>query len=605
MGRVRAHARRELLLAAAAFVLCALGLSLLHRLTRPHYRLSAAAAIAAARANPSDRAFLARNPVDRARVIPLDAKLQRVTFFAGSQVVLDAAVGEHGEVLASEQHTAGAPASGAALANSPWVLALFTGLFLLATTVVPLRRVRNLDALALAGLTVTVVLVNDRQAGASVICAWVLLCYLLVRCLRVGLRTGAGADAQATPLLSHLCAGWGPRRRVRLLRALVAATALAFLLITLTSSGYTDVALASLQGATEILHGVLPYGHVTLALHGDTYPLGNYLLYVPGALWHPVSDAFSNLEGSLATTAAASLLAGLALYRLPGADRPGADRPGGEAQEADAEPRLRATLAWFAFPPVLLAASGGANDLLVAACVAWMLALGSRRPAAPTTRTASTGSSTRSGLRQRPGPRRPGRRRGPSCGASLLMLAVAAWIKLVPLVALVVWVPYRRRELPRSLAGAGALTLALMGVLAALGGPGAIGAMARAMAFQFQRGSFFAPWYTFGLQWLQPLAQAAVLVLALVIVGHLRAHPSARQELARVSALAGALLLGVQLSANYWTWSYLPWLLPFVYVALFARGGYAAAPTLARSTPITLRRRESAVKAKALVSSME
>jgi glycosyl transferase family 87 len=546
---------RGLCAVAAAFVLGAVGLWVLHRETRVHYRLPARAAIAAARTNRGDREFLAHNPTTRVRVIPLDSKLQRVTFFDGPQVVLDAAVGEHGEVVSTEEHVAGAPASGAALANSPWVLALFSCLFLLATLVLPLRRVRNLDALVLASLTVTVPLINARLAGVSVVCAYLALGYLTLRCLVVGLRAadpdartrtadpdvdprgGGCADGQraegpagaalSTPLLNWLCAGSEPRRRVALLRLIVAATVLAFAMITLTSSGYTDVAAASMQGATELLHGVLPYGHITLALHGDTYPLLNYVLYIPGALWLPVSNVFSDLTGSLAVAMAASLLAGAALYRVAGSRGLAAD--GGEQR---VERQLRTTLAWFAFPPVLLAASGGSNDLLLAACLAWMLALRTR------------------------------------AATSLLLLAAGAWIKLVPLVLVAIWVPYRRRELARAWIAPVALSAALAGVLVALGGPSAIAAMVRAMSFQFQRGSFYAPWYTFGLGWLQPFAQAAVIAALLAAVLRLRADSSARVDLVRMSALAGALLLGVQLAANYWTWSYLPWVLPFLLVAL-------------------------------------
>ena len=437
---------------------------------------------------------------------------------------------------------AGAPVSGAALANSPWILALLSAVFLLATVVMPLRRLRNLDALVLASLTLTVALINSRLVGASVICAYLALCYLMIRCLSVGLRAGGAAGAPpGTPLLSWLCRSWEPRRRTGLLRLLVLATMLAFAMITLTSSGYTDVAAASLQGATDLLHGVLPYGHIGLALHGDTYPLLNYLLYVPGALWLPVSNAFSNLSGSLATTAVASLLVGLALYRIAG-DREIAARK----DEPLIDRRLRAMLAWFAFPPVLLAASGGSNDLLLAACLAWMLALRTR------------------------------------AGTSMLLLAMGVWVKLVPLILLAIWIPYRRRDLTRSCIAAVALSVALTGLLLALGGLGGISAMLSAISFQFQRGSFFAPWYTFELQWLQPLAQAGVLAVLLASILHLRADRSARGDPVRLSAIAGALLLGVQLAANYWTWSYLPWVFPFLAVALFMAesGGSATPPTV-------------------------
>jgi hypothetical protein len=523
-----------------AFLLCAICLFILHEQTTPHYRLSAAAAVAAARANQGDREFLAHHPVSGARVIPLDSKLQRVTFFDGGRVVLDAAVGERGEVVATEMHVAGTPASGAALANSPFILVLLSVVFLLATAVVPLWRLRNLDALVLASLTITVPLINARLVGASVICAVVALSYLMIRCVSVGLRPGgAGGAAPGTPLLSWICGGLDPRQRTSILRLLVLGTALAVAMITLTSSGYTDVAAASLEGATGLLHGVLPYGHIRLAVHGDTYPLLNYLLYVPGALWLPVRDAFSNLSGSLPTTEVASLLVGLALYRIAGSREIAANRgePGGDR-------RLRAMLAWFAFPPALLAASGGSNDLLLAAYLAWMLALRSR------------------------------------AGASMLLLAMGVWVKLVPSILLAIWVPYRRRDLTRSLIAAVALSVALTGLLLALGGLGGISAMLGALSFQFQRGSFFAPWHTFGLQWLQPLAQAGVLTLLLAFILRLRADRSVRRDPIRLSAIAGALLLGVQLAANYWTWSYLPWVFPFLLVALFMQeSGPAVAST--------------------------
>jgi hypothetical protein len=541
--------RRAVYAVAAVFALCSLGLAILHQQMKVHYRLPAHSAIAAARANGGDRQFLAHNPTTGVRVIPLDSRLQRVTFFDGPQVVLDAAVGEHGEVLATEQHVAGAPASGAVLANSPWILGLLSAVFLLAVAVTPLWRIRNLDALVLASLTLTVPLINARLAGASVICADLALAYLLLRCAAIGLHTAADAPPPpSTPLLDRLCAGWSRRRRVRLLRLLLLATVLAFAMITLTSSGYTDVAVASLEGATELLHGTLPYGHIQLALHGDTYPLLNYLLYLPGALLDPVSTAFSDLSGSLAVTAAASLLAGLALYRIAASPQ-----MGGDADEQRSERGLRATLAWFAFPPVLLAASGGANDVLLAACLAWMLALRHRR------------------------------------GSSLLMLAFGVWVKLVPVILLALWpgqpqAQGSRGSRARAWAPAFGLSLALTALLLALGGPGAISAMISAISFQFARGSFFAPWYTFDLQWLQPLAQAAVIALAFAAVLRVRASGGVRLDLVRVSAIAAALLLGVQLAANYWTWSYLVWVLPFLLPALLiADADAGAAPGTAPS----------------------
>jgi hypothetical protein len=242
----------------------------------------------------------------------------------------------------------------------------------------------------------------------------------------------------------------------------------------------------------------------------------------------------------------------LALYRIAGSREIAA-----RADEPRVDRRLRTMLAWFAFPPVLLAASGGSNDLLLAACLAWMLALRTR------------------------------------AGTSMLLLAMGVWVKLVPLILLAIWIPYRRRDLARCCAAAAALSVALTGLLLTLGGIGGISAMLSSLSFQFQRGSFFAPWYTFQLQWLQPLVQAGVLAVLLACVLRLGAEPSARRDPVRLSAIAGALLLGVQLAANYWTWSYLPWVFPFLVVALFMADSGGPAQVATPALRLRDRRREA------------
>jgi hypothetical protein len=151
---------------------------------------------------------------------------------------------------------------------------------------------------------------------------------------------------------------------------------------------------------------------------------------------------------------------------------------------------------------------------------------------------------------------------------SLLLLCMAAWVKLVPLILLPLWVASRHRVGVRVLIPAGALSLALGTLLITLGGFHAISQMLSAVAFQFQRGSFFAPWYTFDLRWLQPLVQAAMLCLLVVVCARQWRRRHAGGDHLAFAALAGALLLGVQLSANYWTWSYLPWVFPFVALTL-------------------------------------
>lgn len=509
---------------ALVFVLGFVGLAFLRDGSGPKYELTAAEAITAAQRDPSVRAFLAVRTFTRAESIPLDPELRRVTFFDGPRVVLDAAVDPTGAVRARQEHRPGVPVSGSRLANSAPMLLLFTGLFLLATLVAPVRRVRNLDALMLASLVVWVVLTNQRLAVISGVFAAAPLTYLTARCAYVGLR-GRGAQRASEPVL--LLFGVDPGQRRRLLGAVTGATALAFVGVTLTSSGESDVATASLSGATQLLEGRPPYGNIVEGVvNGDTYPLLAYALYIPGALLTPVTDAFSDRSGALVVAVIATAVAAAGLFRLARAST-GSDTAG-----------TLAVLAWLAFPAVLLTASGGSNDMVLAAALVWAVAL--------------AGGAAR----------------------STIVLTAAVWTKVVPVVLAPLWLArLLAGGLARGLAAALGLSAALCAWLVLLGGAAAVGDMAEALSFQLQRRSFYAPWEPLGLGGLQLLVQAGLL--ACVAWAALRERAAGFAEptdLRRLAAVVGALLLWAQLSANYWTWAYLPWAVPFVLVALLSGG---------------------------------
>jgi hypothetical protein len=549
------NARVRGVLLVAFVVVAAIGLTLFHDSEQPHYRLSAAAAVAAARSQAGDRAFLAAHHATSARVDPLDSTHQRVSFFDGPRIVLAASVDSRGRVVAVEEHVPGVPPVGGGLVNSTWVLSLLAILFLLATAVVPLRRIRNLDVLALLAATAVIVLLTEALVAASVICGTVILCYLIGRCLWVALRPSQRPEQ--TPLLSSLTRRWSARQRLRLLYLLAITSVLALLMMTMTSSGYSDVAVASLFGATDILHGVLPYGHIGLVVHGDTYPILNYLVYIPGAAWLPVTNAFSDFTGALPVVAVAALAGGAAVYSIAG--RAG----GGGSRDDRRATQLRATIAWFSFAPLVVDCASGSNDLLLAAALAWTLAVAHRR------------------------------------GWSLTALATAAWLKVVPLLLLPLWLAARRRGEPaRVYAGALAVTLLCAASLFALGGAGAFGAMASALRFQLNRGSLDAPWELFGVQWLQPIAQALLLGLLAFAYLRTRVDRSFAPDRRRGIALAAALLLALQLVANYWSWSYLPWVFPFVMAALLLEDAAPSAqPPIARGGPRRARRRAAGAHA--------
>ena len=95
----------------------------------------------------------------------------------------------------------------------------------------------------------------------------------------------------------------------------VAAGAAALVLLAVPGGLVSDVAYASMAGATKLLDGALPYGNLAPGdlVHGDTYPLLAYLAYIPAALIAPVRDGFDNLDGALYVAAGFALLAAFAL----------------------------------------------------------------------------------------------------------------------------------------------------------------------------------------------------------------------------------------------------------------------------------------------------
>ncbi len=68
-----------------------------------------------------------------------------------------------------------------------------------------------------------------------------------------------------------------------------------------------------------------------------------------------------------------------------------------------------------------------------------------------------------------------------------------------------------------------------------------------------------------------------------------------RRDFAQVAALAAAVLLGLQLALQYWTWVYVGWFAPLLIVALAVRedrvpvGEEAAEPSPAADARRTLR----------------
>ena len=137
--------------------------------------------------------------------------------------------------------------------------------------------------------------------------------------------------AAARPLLVALTPGLDPARRVRWLRGCWPYSALVFVMVGVELSRAVDVIYAAMEGATRLIHGVLPYGHLPPGvIHGDTYPILTYVLYTPLALASPVNTMWDSVDGGLAVAVLAALVAAVAVFgSSPGdADR-GTRRPAG------------------------------------------------------------------------------------------------------------------------------------------------------------------------------------------------------------------------------------------------------------------------------------
>jgi hypothetical protein len=181
------------------------------------------------------------------------------------------------------------------------------------------------------------------------------------------------------------------------------------------------------------------------------------------------------------------------------------------------------------FPPLLVTVSTGTTDVALAAMLVGLLVLWCR----------------------------------PAWGGALL--SGAAWFKLVPLALLPLWLArLRGRALARTVVAIGIQSMVMLGAVLALGGEKGPARMLSAISFQFSRTSPHTLWTLVGGAPLQQLAQAATLALIVGAVVRIRRDGVLADDRARFAGIAAAVLLGLQISANYWNYMYLVWILPLV-----------------------------------------
>ncbi|MDX6685376.1 MAG: hypothetical protein QOF86_1504 [Baekduia sp.] len=461
------------------------------------------------------------------QVLAVDDRLVKVVWLRHGRILAEVGVRDDGRTYLPVRNSHARAGYGAPLSHLPVVLAGLSVLFLLATLRGPLRRRRTLDVLALALLVVPAVLIDRGWLGAGEGVAAALLGYLAVRGVLLAVRgpARAGDDPGAPVLLERLAARLGAPR---LPQQVAIALAGASLLVILTSTGIVDVALANMEGATLLLHGTLPYGHMPGdVIHGDTYGLPIYAIYAPlAALW-PMASDWDEATGALVVGAVAVVAALLGARRAAGA---GAGAPW---------PAIIATLA---FPAALMSTSSGTNDVLIAVAVIWAFAWFAR----------------------------------PAASSALLMLAGMA--KVAPLILLPLWLArLRGAALLRAMAACAAVGGAVLVALVALGGLHGPLDMVDAMSFQLSRRSPMSIWTSLGLQPLQPLAQAAAAALALGAATLVLLDRSVAADPQRVAGLVCATLAVLQLAANHWMPLYLLWLAPPAMAALLGPLGARAA----------------------------
>jgi hypothetical protein len=515
---------RALAVALVVFATVA-GLGLLTHQETP-LAVPRATAIRLAAAAPETRVAAAQ--ADSVMVIPIDRDFVKVTWLRHGRTTATAGVNRDGTLAWPSKYKKIA-GYGAPLAHGLLLLGALTALFLLATLRGPLRRRRTLDALVLAAAVVPTVLIDRGLLALGEGMAAVLIGYLVVRGIQLAVRGPApGEDHDAPVLLERLAARAALPKLARQLGLLLGAITV---IVTLTSGGIVDVAYANMEGATVMLTGVLPYGHMPAdVIHGDTYGLPIYALYAPFAALWPVHSDWDNAFGALVLGAGAALLCALGMARALGGPT-----------------RWPAMIAVLALPASLMTFSSGTNDVLIAAALIWALAWWSR-PAAS------------SGL-----------------------LALAGLAKVAPLVLLPLWLArLRGAALLRALAACAAAGALVLGGLVALGGLHGPADMVHAMSFQLSRRSMMSIWTALGIEPLQPLVQGLAPAIALGGAVLVWLDRSVAADPRRVAGLVAATLGALQLAANHWAPLYLIWLAPPAMVALLGPLG-ARAPVAARA----------------------
>jgi hypothetical protein len=488
---------------------------------------------------------------EREQYGPLTATAQekpgtwQVDFYEGGiervQVVVDAATGQVRESWTGYQiawqMARGYSGQFGHKLNAPYVWLPLAAIFLLGLFDFRRKwRVVHLDLLVLLSFGISEIYFNAGSIGVSVPLAYPPLAYLLARMIWVGFR-GAGRGLRPSAPTVWL--------------AIAAAFLLGFrIALNIADSGVIDVGYAGVIGADHLTHGQAIWNNFPSDnSFGDTYGPFNYYAYVPFELALPWSGSWDNLPAAHAAAIFFDLATVAGLFMLGRRLRHGRDGT-----------RLGVILgfAWAAYPFTDYALQSNSNDALVAALLVWALVLF----ASPVWRAAMLGLSI--ATKFAPLPLVPLFAAGETgllarVGGSRLSLA-----KLRPLVLFGV-----------ALVGVLGLMLALPAV-----DPGLATFYDRTVKSQIDRTSPFSIWgQDHSLEWLQTAVKVFAVGLA-VLVGFV----PRRRTLGQVAALAAAVTIAVELTAEHWFYLYIPWFFGLVLAALASATRASSSETVAESS---------------------
>lgn len=377
---------------------------------------------------------------------------------------------------------------------------------------VPWRRrptLLHLDLVMFLFFSVSLAFFNHADIGLSTPLFYVPLLYLLVRLLALGFGRGVPRE---------------PLRTVVPIRWLAAAVVVLMglrIALNVIDSNVIDVGFSGVIGADKLIHGVALYGHWPADdMYGDTYGPFNYFMYVPfrWALgWSGQWDSLPAAHGAAIFFDVATLLA---LYTL---GRRWRDHALG----------VVLAYAWAAYPFTLWSLSSNTNDSLVALMVTLSLLALNSVPA-----------------------------RG-ACAALAGLTKFAPFV-LTPLLVRGTAARLRVRDLVLfAVAFAGVIVLSMLPVVLQHDlGP----FWHDSIKYQADRDTPFSVWGLWGhLGLLQHVLQGLVVLLGLAVAFFPR-----RRGPVEVAALAGAVIVSLQLVTNYWLYSYIMWFYPAAIVAIFA-----------------------------------